>query len=119
METHRRYLKCENDDCEQKLNKFTLRFPEGVYDTSMNSDPRKLLLITERCNQYLYDNSDKSADPSFMASILACQIYQSNIVPIVLGTLNTNANVLEIAIDLDNTIDSSKVSPLFENYAFA
>jgi len=119
METHRRYLGCESGFCIKVSNKFRLRFPEGVYDTSMNSDPSKLLRITERCNRYLYDNSDKSGDPSFRDSLIACQIYQSNISPIVLGTLKTESNVLEIALDLDQEIRASEVSSLFENHALA
>jgi len=104
---------------EEGSTQYLLQFPTGVYDKSMNTNPKELGLLTNRCNIYVANNKDKSDDPSYKAEVLACQIYQNTkIVPIVLGTFKTGADMLQKATDM-STISSSDVSSLFVDHALA
>eukprot|EP00751_Fragilariopsis_kerguelensis_P014521 CAMPEP_0170762144 /NCGR_PEP_ID=MMETSP0733-20121128/2592_1 /TAXON_ID=186038 /ORGANISM="Fragilariopsis kerguelensis, Strain L26-C5" /LENGTH=579 /DNA_ID=CAMNT_0011102263 /DNA_START=58 /DNA_END=1794 /DNA_ORIENTATION=+ len=100
----------------EATGKYILKFPPNV---QQDVEKGNFDDIIPNCNKYLDENKERlGTTPSFIANILACQIYQIDIEPIVLGTLKTGVDVLEIVTDMD-TIRPSQVSSLFVDYAFA
>jgi len=103
---------------------FTLQFPKPIRDDVFkkgDTDPEELDNISTMCNHALYETIKDTGHPSYTRELLGCHIYDDNnddIVPIFLGTLNKNADVLKVVTDMD-IIDASMVSSLFHTKAFA